>query len=148
MFCAQSPSDKYSCSALHCRGCLGLSSVSILSNAKKVVLSLCLTPEHKLANIPCRLCKARLGSSNRKQLKAAGYKDKRVLSSEDLSKALADVRCVTQHQFLCTIFVASKLLFACQNVVLVGKEWQQLWRLLSHVFWQLLDKYPICQARR
>ncbi|KAF5835040.1 transcription initiation factor TFIID 23-30kDa subunit-domain-containing protein [Dunaliella salina] len=37
-----------------------------------------------------QLCKARLGSSNRKQLKAAGYKDKRVLTSEDLSKALAD----------------------------------------------------------
>mmetsp|Transcript_2130 Transcript_2130/g.5403 ORF Transcript_2130/g.5403 Transcript_2130/m.5403 type:complete len:120 (+) Transcript_2130:50-409(+) len=37
-----------------------------------------------------QLCKARLGSANKKQLKAAGYRDKRVLTIEDLSKALKE----------------------------------------------------------
>lgn len=40
----------------------------------------------------CRLCKARLASGVKKQLKAAGYKDKeRVLTTEDLTTALREV---------------------------------------------------------
>lgn len=55
-----------------------------------------------------RLCKARLGSSNRKQLKAAGYKDKRVLTSEDLSKALADVSEFLTHSNVDILFANTR----------------------------------------
>mmetsp|Transcript_15972 Transcript_15972/g.34509 ORF Transcript_15972/g.34509 Transcript_15972/m.34509 type:complete len:124 (-) Transcript_15972:1088-1459(-) len=37
-----------------------------------------------------QLCKARLGSTTKRQLKQAGYKDRRVLTSDDLSKALRE----------------------------------------------------------
>mmetsp|Transcript_6983 Transcript_6983/g.11870 ORF Transcript_6983/g.11870 Transcript_6983/m.11870 type:complete len:139 (+) Transcript_6983:180-596(+) len=37
-----------------------------------------------------QLCKARLGTASKKQLKAVGLKDKRVLTTEDLGKALKD----------------------------------------------------------
>jgi hypothetical protein len=39
----------------------------------------------------CRLCKNRLGVAGRTKLKHAGYKDKRVLTMQDLSSALKDV---------------------------------------------------------
>ncbi len=45
-----------------------------------------------------RLCKARLASAPKKQLKASGLRDKRVLTTEDLARVLKEVRGATSGQ--------------------------------------------------
>ena len=46
---------------------------------------------HTLPPTYCSICKTRLNNATKKALKAAGYKDKRVLTIEDLAKALREV---------------------------------------------------------
>jgi hypothetical protein len=41
---------------------------------------------------PPRICKARLSATTKGKLRAAGYKDRRVLTPDDLAKALREVR--------------------------------------------------------